>query len=298
MARVPVLAAGGIVLRRQQPPLVAVVRLRKRDEWVLPKGKLDDGETPRAAAKREVLEETGHNVTVHEFLGTLVYDSGGRAKIVHYWRMEAAGEQTHELMDDIRAVDWLPLNAAVERLSRSHERVFLANVGPQALSAHARRQKAKGLAKGLANGLASRLVSAAPASRRRRGAGVVAPQSARAERLAKPMPVEPMPAEPMAQPHLSDSVAERRQVETISVPPQVERTPRPVAAAEVEPIVNGAVAEPRLSPGPDEIAEARAETAAAARPPSADAENGGSIVTSRSLRSLAQKVRDWLGRAA
>src|SRR5712664_324565 len=148
MARVPVMAAGGIVLRRQQPPLVAVVRLRKRDEWVLPKGKLDEGETPRAAARREVLEETGYNVTVHEFLGTLVYDSGGRSKIVHYWRMEAAGEQARELMDDVRAVDWLPLDAALERLSRSHERAFLANVGPLALAAAAlarpsRRPKAK-----------------------------------------------------------------------------------------------------------------------------------------------------------
>ncbi|WLA50901.1 NUDIX domain-containing protein [Bradyrhizobium elkanii] len=75
MARTPVLAAGGIVLRRETPPRFAVVRLRKRNEWVLPKGKLDDGETPRAAAEREVLEETGHDVDVHEFLGTLVYDS-------------------------------------------------------------------------------------------------------------------------------------------------------------------------------------------------------------------------------
>ena len=256
MARLPVLAAGGIVLRRQQPPLVAVVRLRKRDEWVLPKGKLDDGETPRAAAKREVLEETGHNVTVHEFLGTLVYDSGGRSKIVHYWRMEAAGEQAYELMNDIRAVDWLPLNAAVERLSRSHERVFLANVGPQALSAFARRQKAKGLA------------SAAPASRRRRRAGVVAPEPARAARLPEPKPaagpkpvVEPKPAaEPMLQPRLADSVVEPTPVETMPVPPQVI-APQPPSA-------------------------------------SGDAENSGSVVADRSLRGLARKVRDWLARAA
>src|SRR5438477_11330460 len=101
MARTPVMAAGGIVMRREQPPRIAVVRLRKRDEWVLPKGKLDDGETPRAAAKREVLEETGHNVKVHEFLGTLVYESGGRSKIVHYWSMEAGHEQTRALMNDI-----------------------------------------------------------------------------------------------------------------------------------------------------------------------------------------------------
>ena len=61
----------------------------------LPKGKLDDGETPRAAAEREVLEETGHDVAVHEFLGTLVYESGGRSKVVHYWRMEADGGPVH-----------------------------------------------------------------------------------------------------------------------------------------------------------------------------------------------------------
>jgi 8-oxo-dGTP diphosphatase len=137
MARAAVLAAGGIVLRQEETPLIAVVRLRKRNEWVLPKGKLDDGETPRDAAEREVLEETGHDVSVHEFLGTLVYESGGRFKVVHYWRMETSGEPTHELMDDIRAVDWLPLDAAVERLSRAYERAFLENVGPIALESAA-----------------------------------------------------------------------------------------------------------------------------------------------------------------
>jgi len=143
MARAPVLAAGGIVLRQQETPLVAVVRLRKRNEWVLPKGKLDDGETPRDAAEREVLEETGHEVSVHEFLGTLVYESGGRFKVVHYWRMEAGGGPSRELMDDVRAVDWLPLDAAVERLSRAYERAFLENVGPLALEAAALASKPK-----------------------------------------------------------------------------------------------------------------------------------------------------------
>ena len=144
MPKAQVQAAGGIVLRRELPPRVAVVRLRKRDEWVLPKGKLDPGETPRAAARREVLEETGHNVTVREFLGTLVYEIDGRsAKVVHYWSMEAGGEQVRELMSDIRAVDWLSLNAAVERLSRNHERAFLEAVGPLAINAHTRRLKAK-----------------------------------------------------------------------------------------------------------------------------------------------------------
>ncbi len=93
MARAAVLAAGGIVLRQEETPLIAVVRLRKRNEWVLPKGKLDDGETPRDAAEREVLEETGHGVSVHEFLGTLVYESGGplqgRSLLAHGGRRRA-----------------------------------------------------------------------------------------------------------------------------------------------------------------------------------------------------------------
>src|SRR6478735_1054135 len=134
MARAPVMAAGGIVLRRNAPPLIAVVRQRKRNEWVLPKGKLDDGETPREAAHREVLEETGHDVVVHEFLGTIAYQSGGRSKIVHFWRMEAEGGPVRKLMNDIKAVEWLPLDQAIARLSREYERAFLAQIGPVAIA--------------------------------------------------------------------------------------------------------------------------------------------------------------------
>jgi len=135
MARTPVLAAGGIVLRQAATPLVAVVRLRKRNEWVLPKGKLDLGETPRAAAEREVNEETGHDVSVHEFLGTLVYDSRGGSKVVHFWRMEAGRVPVRKLMRDVKAVEWLSLTDAIDRLSRGYERAFLEQVGPIALSA-------------------------------------------------------------------------------------------------------------------------------------------------------------------
>ncbi len=158
------------MLRQARSPLIAVVRLRKGSEWVLPKGKLDDGETPRDAAEREVLEETGHDVSVHEFLGTLAYDAGGRSKIVHYWRMETSGKPTRELMHDVTAVDWLPLEAAVERLSRDHERAFLANVGPLALES-ARRSR-------------ERKPAAPERSRRRR---IVAP---------KPVPVSRSPVAP------------------------------------------------------------------------------------------------------
>jgi 8-oxo-dGTP diphosphatase len=177
MARTPVLAAGGIVLRPAATPLVAVVRLRKRNEWVLPKGKLDDGETPRAAAEREVMEETGHDVAVHEFLGTLVYETSGGPKVVHYWRMEARGGAVHELMRDVRAVDWLPLADAVDRLSRGYERAFLENVGPIALAAAAHAAPAR----------KARAKQPAPEKRRTPRTGVTAPPA-----------VTPVPASPVA----------------------------------------------------------------------------------------------------
>jgi 8-oxo-dGTP diphosphatase len=224
MARAAVLAAGGILLRQEETPLIAVVRLRKRNEWVLPKGKLDDGETPRDAAEREVLEETGHDVSVHEFLGTLVYESGGRFKVVHYWRMETSGGPTHELMDDIRAVDWLPLDAAVERLSRAYERAFLANVGPIALESAAlarvaQRSKAR--------------KPPVPEKRRRQPAVAPPPVPALSVSIAPPPDVTPSlieTDEPLVVGNAQDSVQENAQ--DIAAPTAVEPLAADPAAVE------------------------------------------------------------------
>jgi 8-oxo-dGTP diphosphatase len=130
-----ILAAGGIVLREGSRPRIAVVRLRREKAWVLPKGKLLPGEHPMIGAKREVLEETGHEVSVHEFLGSMSYAVDGKIKIVQFWFMRAAGRPVQELMDDVKDVKWLSLKQAVETLTRAHEKVFLANVGPIALKA-------------------------------------------------------------------------------------------------------------------------------------------------------------------
>jgi 8-oxo-dGTP diphosphatase len=131
----PVVAAGGIVIRKTARPLVGIVQLRKDKSWVLPKGKLKAGEQLLAAAKREVEEETGHEVTVLGFLGTLSHVAENRHKIVQFWHMQASTIPVRPLMDDVRAVKWLPLRRAIETLSRPHERAFLSNVGPAALKA-------------------------------------------------------------------------------------------------------------------------------------------------------------------
>src|SRR5262249_33598560 len=132
-SRVPILAAGGIVLRNDRRPQFAIVQLRKWGAWGLPKGKLAAGEDAIAAARREVLEETGHRVTVHEFLGTLAYETSGRPKVVQFWRMHAIGGPAGDLTRDVTAVDWLALEEAIERLTHLRERVCLEQVGPIAL---------------------------------------------------------------------------------------------------------------------------------------------------------------------
>jgi 8-oxo-dGTP diphosphatase len=263
MARASVLAAGGIVLRQAKTPEIAVVRLRKRNEWVLPKGKLDDGETARDAAMREVLEETGHDVAVHEFLGTLVYESGGRSKVVHYWRMETSGGQAYELMDDIKAVDWLPLDAAVARLSRSHERAFLENVGPLALEAAALARPVQ----------AARTRKQPVAEKRRRRPVVAAP-------AASTIPVP-------APPDLALPAGEQDQHPLVSVD-----------VVEAETSISEAF--DMAAPSAEEIAT---EEIAAVTTETTEVEplsgTVGTVATAPSRRiSLVQKMRDWLRRAA
>jgi 8-oxo-dGTP diphosphatase len=136
--RTPILAAGGIVLRGRRKPLIAVVQLRQQKSWVLPKGKLQKKETTLAAAKREAIEETGRDVTVHEYLGQIAYESSGLPKLAKFWRMEARGKP-RKLMHDVQSVQWLPLNRAIAKLSRPRERKFLQRVGPKALAAAGRR---------------------------------------------------------------------------------------------------------------------------------------------------------------
>jgi len=126
-------AAGGIVMRGRMRPLFAVVQLSRQKTWVLPKGKLNRGETALAAAKREAIEETGHDVEVHEFLGSLSYLSAGRPKTVRFWRMQASSRPVAKLMRDVRAVRWLPLSQATAQLTHEREKLFLEKVGPQAV---------------------------------------------------------------------------------------------------------------------------------------------------------------------
>jgi 8-oxo-dGTP diphosphatase len=106
-------AAGGIVVRDGR---VLLVHRPAYDDWTLPKGKLDEGESWEEAALREVEEETGLACELGEELGRVRYvDGGGRSKEVRYFRMTGGGEaRAANEVDEIR---WVPLAEAAGLLS-------------------------------------------------------------------------------------------------------------------------------------------------------------------------------------
>ena len=147
MAGKTIHAAGGIVVRNGARPLIAIVQRAKDELWVLPRGKLKRDESPLAGARREVIEETGHRVRVREFVGAITYRARGRPKVVQFWRMQAEANPSRDLMEDIMAVEWLPLSAAIRKLSYPLERLFLSNVGRNILRSRRKNRSSNGKSK-------------------------------------------------------------------------------------------------------------------------------------------------------
>jgi CYTH domain-containing protein/8-oxo-dGTP pyrophosphatase MutT (NUDIX family) len=115
-------AAGGVVVR--DGPRVAVVHRPKYDDWSLPKGKLDDGESFEDAALREVEEETGIRARLLSELDEVHYrDNKDRPKVVRYWVMEPLeGVDDFEPNDEVDVLEWLTPEQAAAKLSHERDR--------------------------------------------------------------------------------------------------------------------------------------------------------------------------------
>src|SRR3954447_36299 len=115
-------ASGGVVWRRGERGVEVVVVHRPRyDDWSLPKGKLDPGETWEQAALREVEEEIGLRCRLREELPATEYRVARGRKVVRYWLMEPeSGEfSPNEEVDEVR---WLSPDEVLELLSYDHDR--------------------------------------------------------------------------------------------------------------------------------------------------------------------------------
>jgi 8-oxo-dGTP pyrophosphatase MutT (NUDIX family) len=117
-------AAGGVVWRRGDDGGLEVVLVHRPryDDWSLPKGKLDEGESFEEAARREVEEETGLRCELGEFAGETTYrDRKDRDKLVRYWLMEA-GHGDFSPDDEVDDLRWVPIAEAPAQLSYDFDR--------------------------------------------------------------------------------------------------------------------------------------------------------------------------------
>ncbi|WP_040791464.1 NUDIX hydrolase [Nocardia paucivorans] len=120
--------AAGTVLWRRAPDgsgavEIAVIHRPKYQDWSLPKGKLDPGETPVLAAVRETEEETGLRPRLGRYLGKVTYPIPGHRKLkrVDYWAAEVAeGEfAANTEVDELR---WIRLDRVLDELSYPMDR--------------------------------------------------------------------------------------------------------------------------------------------------------------------------------
>jgi 8-oxo-dGTP diphosphatase len=124
----PILA-GGAVVTRQHPVRgreVVIVHRKRYDDWTLPKGKVTAGESVPAAAVREVEEETGVRIRLGVPLDTIRYEvPKAGIKRVDYWGGTMLSAVRRAPDAEVDVVSWLPMRAALARLTYAHDHFLL-----------------------------------------------------------------------------------------------------------------------------------------------------------------------------
>jgi 8-oxo-dGTP diphosphatase len=118
-------AAGGVIVR---DGLVCVVHRPRYDDWSLPKGKLEQGESWEDAAVREVEEECGLRCRLEDELEPISYDVHGRPKHVRWWRMAVVEDLGFTPSDEVDELRWESPSRAAELVSYAGDRGLIAAV--------------------------------------------------------------------------------------------------------------------------------------------------------------------------
>jgi 8-oxo-dGTP diphosphatase len=109
---------------------ISVIHRPRYNDWSLPKGKVDPGETAPVAAVREVFEETGHHCALGRRLVAVSYPIEQGDKKVYYWAARstggefAPGKEVDELV-------WLPVAEAMKKLDYEQDRKVLRRFAKQ-----------------------------------------------------------------------------------------------------------------------------------------------------------------------
>lgn len=131
IATVEQVSAGGAAFRRNGDLIeVAIVAIEPSRRWQLPKGIIDEGETPEIAAVREVREEAGIETDLFEKIETVEYwfyglKNGERVrfhKLVHFYLMKYCSGDVADHDHEVAEARWVEPPNAIEMLAFKNEK--------------------------------------------------------------------------------------------------------------------------------------------------------------------------------
>ena len=141
------ISAGGVAFRwNGSEPEVAIVQVKPKLRWQLPKGIVDEGESPQEAAVREVREEAGVSTDLVRLIETIEYwyrsVKYGKPvrfhKFVHFYLLQYKSGDVADHDHEVEEARWVGFEEALELLDFKSEREVV--------------EKARGLIAAMGNG--------------------------------------------------------------------------------------------------------------------------------------------------
>ena len=114
--KTPVYKAGGIILNKNNE--VLLLYQIKHNDWTFPKGHIEEGEKPDAAALREVDEETGLSPIILKELPILNYTNrNNEYSETHMYLMQCEDDKDLKEEYEGNKLLWVQIDKVVDRLS-------------------------------------------------------------------------------------------------------------------------------------------------------------------------------------
>ena len=125
------ISAGGVAFRQKDSDFeIAIVSVKPKLRWQLPKGIVDPGESPQITAVREVKEEAGIETNLIKLIETIEYwyrsTKNGKPvrfhKFVHFYLLEYKSGDVSNHDHEVEESRWVSFDEAMKMLEFKSER--------------------------------------------------------------------------------------------------------------------------------------------------------------------------------